>query len=209
MNFLIVSLLILVSLVAADEYTAQEVCSSTCDRMKLDVLTLAMCRDAKKTLPKPKVGDFCTVAMEQGYSDACFALCMFQTPQNRVAQACRAASMEMPRPTVRKWCEHGYNVAYAKTVKDLKDYFGTQEPIDVEQEGVHPHHHFEAAKQAPAVVKTIPISLDDKLFDLNIHENENAEDALALFCNTNAADDTSGCIRHLLPIVLEQLEENV
>ena len=83
-------------------------------------------RDAKKTLPKPKIGDFCTVAMEQGYSDACFALCMFQTPQNRVAQACRAASMEMPRPTVRRWCEHGYNVAYEKTLKDLNTYFVVQ-----------------------------------------------------------------------------------
>lgn len=79
--------------------------------------------DAKKTLPKPKVGDYCTVAMEQGFSDACFGLCTNQPPVNRVSQTCRAASMEMPRPTVRRWCEHGYNVAFDKTVQDLKTYF--------------------------------------------------------------------------------------
>lgn len=87
---------------------------------------VVICRDAKKQLPKPKVGDYCTVAMEQGYSDACVALCMNQAPQNRVAQACRAASMEMPRPTIRRWCEHGYSVAYTKTLKDLKTHFGVR-----------------------------------------------------------------------------------
>lgn len=38
-------------------------------------------------------------------------------------------------------------------------------------------------------------------------QNENAEDALAAFCTANAADDTAGCIRHLLPVVLERLQE--
>ena len=46
---------------------------------------------------------------------------MGQVPVARVAQTCRSAAIEMPRPTVRKWCEHGYNVAYAKTLKDLRD----------------------------------------------------------------------------------------
>jgi hypothetical protein len=59
-------------------------------------------RDAKKTLPKPKVGDFCTNAMEQGFSDACIALCMEQEPVSRIAQSCRAAAVEMPRPTGMK-----------------------------------------------------------------------------------------------------------
>ena len=26
-------------------------------------------------------------------------------------------------PTVRRWCEHGYNVAFQKTVQDLRDHF--------------------------------------------------------------------------------------
>lgn len=29
----------------------------------------------------------------------------------------------VPRPTVRRWCEHGYNAAFQKTVSDLKDHF--------------------------------------------------------------------------------------
>jgi hypothetical protein len=162
-----------------------------------------VCSDAKKTLPKPKIGDYCTIAMEQGYSDACFALCMYETPVNRVAQACRAASMEMPRPTVRRWCEHGYNVAYKKTIVDLADTFGTQEPITEAAPAA------EEPKAAPAaVINTIPISLDDQMHNLLVHEGESVEDALAAFCHKHAADDTAGCIRHLLPIVLETLEES-
>jgi len=61
--------------------------------------------------------------MEQGFSDACVALCMEQQPVGRVAQTCRAAAIEMPRPTVRRWCEHGYNTAFRKTLTDLKTHF--------------------------------------------------------------------------------------
>ena len=45
----------------------------------------------------------------------------------QVAQTCRAAVVEMPRPTVRKWCETGYNVAYQKTIKDLSNHFISNE----------------------------------------------------------------------------------
>ena len=90
-------------------------CVVKCNSMKLDVLTLEICRyiqgsisvrhifiyfiliwirpyskhilhglllsrEAKKTLPRPKVGDFCSVAMEQGFSDACVPLCLGNTP---------------------------------------------------------------------------------------------------------------------------------
>lgn len=61
--------------------------------------------------------------MEQGFSDACVSLCLEQPVQNRVAMACRAAAMEMPRPTVRKWCEHGYQTAFAKTLSELANHF--------------------------------------------------------------------------------------
>lgn len=86
-------------------------------------------REAKRTLPRPKVGDFCSNAMEQGYSDACVALCTGERPVPRVAQTCRAAAIEMPRPTVRRWCEHGYNTAFQKTIKDLRSHFN-KKPAD-------------------------------------------------------------------------------
>lgn len=98
-------------------------CVQLCNDLRTEVLTMEMCREAKRTLPRPKVGDFCSTAMEQGFSDACVPLCMDQQPVNRVAQTCRAAAIEMPRPTVRRWCEHGYSVAFQKTIEDLIAYF--------------------------------------------------------------------------------------
>lgn len=86
-------------------------------------------REAKRTLPRPKVGDFCSTAMEQAFSDVCVALCLEERPVNRVSQTCRAAAVEMPRPTVRRWCEHGYNVAFSKTLADLGIYFKSDSKI--------------------------------------------------------------------------------
>jgi hypothetical protein len=76
-------------------------CATLCNDLRYEVMTLEMCREARKTLPRPKIGDFCIKAMEQGFSDSCIALCMEERPISRVAQSCRAAAVEMPRPTVR------------------------------------------------------------------------------------------------------------
>jgi len=72
--------------------------------------------------------------MEQAFSDACVALCLNERPVSRVAQSCRAAAVEMPRPTVRRWCEHGYNVAFSKTTKDLATHFKPINQAEVESE---------------------------------------------------------------------------
>ena len=195
--------------------------------------------DAKRTLPRPKVGDFCTRAMEQGFSDACVALCMDEKPVARVAQACRSAAIEMPRPTIRRWCEHGYNVAYEKTVKDLKTHFKSDnrqapvynepEPVrepepEPEPEAVSEPENTEATETEQQqqqqqrqresslrggtrnVLATIPITIGDETKDLIVHEGQNAEDAVVVFCRENVPEDVSSCIRQLLPTVIEKME---
>lgn len=177
-------------------------CYQACNDMKREVLTMAMCRDAKKVLPRPKVGDFCSAAMEQGFKDACFALCQGQNPVPKIAQACRAAAIELPRPTVRNWCEHGYRQGYDKTVADMYNYFTVvtetapvaEEPAVVEEK---------APVETRTVVNTVPITLDEAVLDLNIYEGQSPEEAVAEFCGKNIPEDVSGCIRQLLPSVLD------
>lgn len=94
---------------------------------QVKTLTVVNVREAKKQLPRPKVGDYCGIAMEQGFSDACIALCMDEEPQSHISQACRAAAMEMPRPTVRQWCEHGYSQGFSSTRKALATHFPKSE----------------------------------------------------------------------------------
>jgi len=216
-------------------------CAMMCNDLRTEVLTLSMCRDAKRTLPRPKVGDFCSTAMEQGFSDACVALCMEQQPVGRVAQTCRAAAIEMPRPTVRKWCEHGYNVAFKKTVDDLRTHFKSDaEPVlevftapevpivanspRVDTHETHRHmpktedtdssstgglrgRSGEGEGDERAVVAIIPITMDDVTHDLIVYEGQNAEEAVVVFCRQHSAEDVSTCIRHLLTVVVDQLEE--
>lgn len=90
---------------------------------------MEICKDAKRTLPRPKVGDFCSIAMEQGFSDVCLALCMEETVVSRIAQACRGAAVEQPRPTVRRWCEHGYMKAFEITQGKLRNHFDSVDVI--------------------------------------------------------------------------------
>jgi hypothetical protein len=177
-------------------------CYQTCNAMKREVLTMAMCRDAKKVLPRPKVGDFCSTAMEQGFKDACFALCQGQTPVPKIAQACRAAAIELPRPTVRNWCEHGYRQGYDKTVQDMQNYFAVVEEAPPVVEQVQEEEKKEEV-ETRTVVNTVPITLDDNVLDLNIYEGQGPEEAVAEFCGKNIPEDVSGCIRQLLPSVLD------
>jgi hypothetical protein len=173
-------------------------------------------RNAKKTLPRPKIGDFCSNAMEMGFSDACVPLCIGEKPRNRVAQSCRAASMEMPRPTVRKWCEHGYNEGFSKTYRELNNHFQSEEvvpePVAVEEEKVSE----EAKEEEPAapeeeetkvIAATIPVTLEDNsTHDLIVYEGQNAEEAVVVFCREKVPDDVSSCIRQLVAVVLEHME---
>lgn len=164
--------------------------------------------------------------MEQGFSDACIALCLGQKPVARVAQTCRAAAIEMPRPTVRKWCETGYNVAYQKTIKDLSNHFvisAESNKADTTTSAANPppadasksSERSETPKQdernsadtesTKTVKATIPVTLNDNnTLDLEIMEGQNVEDAVVSFCREHVKSDVSACIRQLLPEVLEK-----
>lgn len=178
-------------------------------------------------LPRPKIGDFCTRAMEDGFKDACYALCNDRDPIPRISQACRAAAMELPRPTVRKWCEHGYRQGFKATVDSLTDYFTRpSEPesvvtpvpvVETKQEEVTKapqteppvvHTPTEPIKSAVEIdlpiLKTFPITLDETVYDLHIYDGQSPEDSVALFCQQHMPDDLTGCIRQLLPIALEE-----
>ena len=143
---------------------------------------------------------------------------------NRVAQACRAAAIEMPRPTVRKWCEHGYNTAFVKTKYDLKNHFSLRkleeeakaadskgevksEAVVEEKKEAEPETgNEETDTTGKEILTTVPITLDDKTFDLNVYQGQNAEEAVVTFCKKNVSEDVGACIRQLLPLVLERVE---
>ena len=190
-------------------------------------------REAKRTLPRPKVGDFCTTAMEQGFSDACVALCMEQQPVGRVAQTCRAAAIEMPRPTVRRWCEHGYMVAFQKTLNDLGAHFAptvnapevfpeednvppTPENGGFVKEGIpsvydqaNPSKTDSSEKQDRRVLAAVPVTLEnDEVRTLNVYEGQDAEEAVVEFCREHLPSEVATCIRHLLDLVVEKLAES-
>lgn len=136
-------------------------CVTKCNDLRYETLSLDMCREAKKTLPRPKIGDTCSIAMEQGFSDACISLCMGEQPVSRLAQSCRKAASEMPKPTVRRWCEHGYNVAFSKTTKDLTQHFIKKEI---------------SSKETNNVINEIPIETPKEEYEIMQNEvKENQE----------------------------------
>lgn len=157
--------------------------------------------------------------MEQGYSDACIALCKEQKPVSRIAQSCRAASLEMPRPTVKKWCEHGYKQAFTQTSNYLSNYFTslkdkikeeTEKKIREEKEMIEK----ESLKYSPPtlpkdsrpVLFTISVNIYDNDQTVEVHEGEEPEEAVHVFCGNHMPLDIGGCIRQILPLVLEKIE---
>lgn len=220
-SFLLLLSLMLLAFISTDGRRTNE-CASLCNDLRRDVLTREICRDAKKLLPRPKIGDFCDMGMEQAYSDACIAICTEEKVVSRIAQTCRAAAIEMPRPTVRKWCEHGYNVAFDKTKRDVGTYFKNEKAQQQRQEDIaagrtsatsttqqqQQQQQNEPKKEEPAAAKiiaTVPISLEDAVVDLHVHDGETAEDAVIAFCKVHMKEDMSGCIRQLLPNVLDSM----
>lgn len=87
---------------------------------------------------------------------------MEEKPVARVAQTCRAAAIEMPRPTVRRWCEHGYNVAFEKTVKDLKTHFRSDVPPPQKAPVVEEKRHEEPAPRVVEETRRTPEVVADR-----------------------------------------------
>jgi hypothetical protein len=173
--------------------------------------------------------------MEDGFKDACYALCQDQNPIPRISQACRSAAMELPRPTVRKWCEHGYRQGFKATVDSLTSHFirenappaepeeviSAEPMIEVKEEEkettppteppvIHLTHSPTPSPTNPRieipnlpVLKSIPITLDEKVYDLNFYDGQSPEESVALFCQQHMPDDLAGCIRQLLPLALD------
>lgn len=65
------------------------------------------------------------------------------------------------------------------------------------------------AADTRAVLASIPITIDDMTKDLVVRQGQNAEEAVVMFCRENVAADVPGCIRQLLSVVLEKMEEVV
>eukprot|EP01035_Chromulina_nebulosa_P017327 gene17327-22871_t len=189
-------------------------CYNTCNDLKTEVLTLSICREAKRTLPRPKVGDFCSIAMEQAFNDVCQPLCMSETPVVRISQTCRGASMEMPRPTVLKWCEHGYKTAYDLTYSKLFDKFNEQsvdfanEEEEFFEEEATNEEPSEDTQEIRNVRYRIPILIGEETLELIVYEGQDIEEAVVIFCRENEsnADELGDCINRLVVSVNEAIE---
>ncbi len=126
-------------------------------------------------------------------------------------------------------CEHGYNVAFGKTTKDLATYFhspAAAAPQAVEEIIPEPDVAPESASTSntaslsegkgadvyqasntAAVLASIPVTLDDNVTkELLVHDGQSAEEAVVSFCRSNVADEeVAPCIRQLLSVVIDKL----
>ena len=98
-------------------------CWEQCEAEKRSVLDMSICAEARRHLPRPRVGDFCSRAMETAYHDVCLALCHGRTPKAMTVEHCRPAYSELPKPTIARFCEHGYNTGFRVTSDKLKNRF--------------------------------------------------------------------------------------
>jgi hypothetical protein len=123
-RFFVLLACIMVSVFCEEE---KDTCWEQCDAMKRTVLNKSICAEARRHLPRPRVGDFCSRAMEHAYHDVCLSLCHGTKPKSQLSNACRPAYSELPKPTIAQFCEHGYNTGYTVSMEHLKNYFSGHE----------------------------------------------------------------------------------
>jgi hypothetical protein len=94
--------------------------------------------------------------MKQGFKDACSALCQGQgqDPVPKIAQACRAAAIELPTGA-----STGYRQGFDKTVTDMYNFFQVGEEVrPAEVVPVPPVY-------TRVIVNKVPITLDETVLD--------------------------------------------
>lgn len=87
-------------------------------------------REARKLYPRPRVGNACSDGMEAGFYDVCMPTCMGKESENRIWYACKKASDELPKPTMARWCEHGYREGYRAASIKLEGVFSAADGTD-------------------------------------------------------------------------------
>lgn len=100
-------------------------CHELCNDVRGELNAGIACRQYRKTLPRPKVGNACRIGYQEAVTDACFAFCTGEEATNVVSQACRQYRAEMPKPVMFNSCETGYNAGFseakAKVAEKLND----------------------------------------------------------------------------------------
>lgn len=61
--------------------------------------------------------------MEAAFYDVCVPTCLGKDTENRIWQSCKKVSDELPKPTMARWCEHGYREGFRTTVLKLEGVF--------------------------------------------------------------------------------------
>merc|ERR1719502_1978320 len=113
MNRVLVPATVLLSFVQAIQGEVN--CHDLCSDVRGELNAGIACRQYRKTLPRPKVGNACRTGYEEAVTDACFATCTGEAATNVVSQACRPYRAAMPKPVMFNSCETGYNAGFTET----------------------------------------------------------------------------------------------
>jgi hypothetical protein len=146
---------------------------------------------------------------------------MQERPEFKVAEACRSAAIEMPRPTVRKWCEHGYEQAFLRATRDVGALFRGSTDNEVLWErsdsgtsgrGVLSGRFNEtAAVSIPEAQSSATEALEERNVDLFLGGErivlrlggsggeKTAEEAVVAECSKRSNQRMADCIGELLP----------
>ena len=180
-----------------------------CNDLAIHVLTPDICADALKQQSSSKPGSFCRMAMEKGFKDSCLALCVKRKAEYDIAATCRAAATELPRPAVRRWCEHGYREAFYKTSKDLAVLFERTENHGNSHRGDHISSNTNLGSSVPQTGskdkgEVYYVTHGGEEVEVTALVGQSHEDAVLAFCQYRAQGERAQCIREILPQVLPQ-----
>jgi len=161
MNRVLVPATVLLSFVQA--IRGEVNCHELCNLVRGELNAGIPCRQYRKTLPRPKVGNACRTGYMEAVTDACFATCTGEAATNVVSQACRQYRAEMPKPVMFNSCETGYNAGFdeakAKVMAKL-------------QEAEHTPRAARSEPKQEKVVNTPPASQEGETKTIKVEQPE-------------------------------------
>lgn len=121
-----VSVVTLVGLLATSTSAVDPECTKACLNARETVNSAQACREARRTLPRPKVGETCGKAFNKAYGDVCNTLCdlgytdAMTFLRSDVHEYCKEPKTWFPKPTLGNACVDGFNGAVEGIAKVMR-----------------------------------------------------------------------------------------
>lgn len=129
----LVSTLAIIGLLVNGISASDPLCMNACINTRKELRSGPACREARRSLPRPKIGEQCGRAYNKGAELACKNVCQdgtdvaLKTFSEELFNYCKDAKAASPKPLLGDACVSGFSASYKDTVSLMENVFAEAE----------------------------------------------------------------------------------